>query len=196
MDEGALGTPRVVHSRWNRLSLEDDPDRADDVHRAPAKGWVELHFHAAPSRRPIDGSSRDMPSQHLFEAECLRAQLDGRVLPVRPSGLVLDGVRPFRAQLDDVRLADEPVVLRPKRDAPEHVDPAVSTLDVRLHPLVGELTLDRVEVLVVGLLDVNQRALAWTVAVVLKGRDRHLEDRRRVREHVRSAETSEDDARG
>jgi len=91
-------------------------------------------------------------------------------MPARPV-LVLDGERGAVVELDHVGLADEAEPVGPQGQGPLNADTPVPLAVGAVDGLVDGAAAERVEVLVPGLVQVDQAALARAVAPVLQRRD-------------------------
>jgi hypothetical protein len=73
--------------------------------------------------------------------------------------------------LDDIGLADQPEPVGPERQPANDANTVLGAGGVAVGPLVGAVAAQGEDVLVVGLLEVDQRALPGAVAPVLEGGD-------------------------
>src|SRR2546428_13175385 len=94
--------------------------------------------------------------------------------PLPPTHLILDGVGTVRAKLHQIGLAPQPKAVRPHGNASRCANAPSHAIVTSIDTLVRQATANRKEVLIEGLLHVDEGALARAVAVMLDGRDRNL----------------------
>ncbi len=121
-----------------------------------------------PSCAFVDNAMWNLHAQHLFQTQRLRAKLNIGVCAMASSQLILDRNWHARVPLYRIGLAAQPVALRPERNSAiscrATIRCFITAIDTRMH----QLALDRVHILVEGLLNMDQGTLARAVAVVLQ----------------------------
>jgi hypothetical protein len=155
----------LLQKRANLLNHLDGP---------LAQCGVDLNLMSTALVMGVDGAPWDIDLQHLLQAQCLGAKLEIRVVSPAPADLVLYGVRPIRSKLDKVGFAAYPEAMAPERHIPLEPNVALHRVDARVHPFVGKRATHRVEVFVIGPIEMYQRTLPRAVTVVLDGRDQDL----------------------
>ena len=110
-------------------------------------------------------------AEHLFEAHGLGAELHFSGPDAPLACLVLYRKGATRPNLDDIGLATNTERVRPQRYAPERPDCSLGRRDSRVRSCVLPPAPHRKDILLEGLLDMDQCALPGAIGVVLDRRD-------------------------
>ena len=130
----------------------------------------DYHFAPPAAGRVVNGAALHGDAQHFFEAHRLRRELNIIVNFLALAAMFeLDGkYRAARMKLHHIGLANQAEPVRPQRQRAFNLDPGLDFVTGRIDQPMHRLPTGRVNVIVEYLLDMNQRALARTVCVMLE----------------------------
>src|ERR1017187_7080591 len=164
---------KLVHARRQRFGFG-------------AQGWREIHVLAPPRGAIEQRARRDGPLKRLFQAQCLRAQLDHvAVIRLGPSPFVFHRerlpepvfprqrhARRRRAKLHHVGLPAQPELQRPHPKPARNAEAGPAFRPRLVRPIVQLAPFGREPVLRPYLLDMNQPPLPLAERQMLEPRER------------------------
>lgn len=163
----------LVIGRLRQLKREElRPYPVNNVSHVAAQLGREVNLNSAPRSTVPHVSMRYLDIEHLFEAQCLRAQLEVCGVSVPRARLVFHGPDRWAVDLDRVGPSGQSQRLRPKGNRAQHLAPAFTAMTATIHPAMRSRPSDRMGVVAPDAVAVNERALPRTVHEVFDGGDR------------------------
>ena len=167
MQQLALSAPTIVWCFRQSTGGKLRTDRTHDLNHPEAQVVGELDTLSSSGGTVRDEPVIDLDSEHLFETECLRTDLEVCRQTMPDTGLELNGPNRASFDLDSVRPAGQPESLRPQRDRPENESAALSAVLTAVDSAVSPRAAHRVMIVAPHTIAMDQRSLARTVDVVL-----------------------------
>lgn len=155
--------------QFERQKLHPNP--VNDVSHATPKLGREVDLHPAPRSAVPHVPTRYLDIEHLFEAQCLRAQLKVCGVSVPRARLVFDGPNPVIVDLDRISAPGQPQCFRPEGDGAQYLAPPFTAMPTAIDPAMRADTSDRMGVVAPDAVAMDKRALTRTVREVFDGGD-------------------------
>ena len=177
----------VIDRFRKRARIDHSPNCCDRIHDITAELGRKRNLTAAPGSDMVNASSLHNLLGHFLNAHGLCGELQIVMgLGSAWTMLVLNRIRgATHVEFDDVAPPNQTKLVRPDGQGSFDSNSRSNFITGIVNTLVGRMAAHGMDIFIKHMLDVNQRALPWTVAVVLQRRNHNRLTVRLV--HVRSA---------